>query len=435
MLPEQQIQQIRARAEQGHGPSQFLLSQLYQQDGDLENMMGWLQKAVSNNVPDALDALGFCYEKGTGVTQDYPAALTHYEQAAAAGCHHAVFRRAEVLYKSRRAAEVADSIGDLLVNAAEKDVVQALRVVGYLAVQQDNSREFGIRCLRRAALRGDVVSWFNLAATLLELPGDDTKTEAAFWLQQAANQDYPLASSLLAEDSSLKPDRGFKPVDATIGPLESLVLFPNSNDERGESFCDDPPIMLYPEVLGVMDRAYLMFMARPSLVRANVINPSSETAGLVSDVRTSTSTYLPFVMVDIIGRYIEQKIALRTGEDLQYSEPMSILRYEPGQYYRPHVDYFNPRLQVSDELLKDGGQRTASAVTYLTTPTRGGSTSFPKLDLTLPAIAGSTLWFRNCDGEGQTTDRSLHAGEPVEAGEKWVVTKWFRQNPTRYFEI
>jgi prolyl 4-hydroxylase len=45
------------------------------------------------------------------------------------------------------------------------------------------------------------------------------------------------------------------------------------------------------------------------------------------------------------------------------------------------------------------------------------------------------LWFRNCFADGQVDKRSLHAGDTVEAGEKWVVTKWFREEPTPYLEI
>jgi hypothetical protein len=53
----------------------------------------------------------------------------------------------------------------------------------------------------------------------------------------------------------------------------------------------------------------------------------------------------------------------------------------------------------------------------------------------VPALAGSTLWFRNCREDGQVDERSLHGGDPVEQGEKWVVTKWFRVKPTKYLEF
>jgi prolyl 4-hydroxylase len=191
---------------------------------------------------------------------------------------------------------------------------------------------------------------------------------------------------------------------------------------------------MYDGVLSDTDCAYLINFSRPYLTSSDVIDPDSQREGMQSNVRTSSGTYLPFELVDIICRYIELKIVQATGEALENSEPMSILFYKPGEYYRPHFDYFDPKLPVSAGLLEDGGQRTASAVTYLAVPGAGGGTSFPELGLTVPPAPGATLWFRNCDERGQVEPRSLHAGDPVEQGGKWVVTKWFRERRTRYLE-
>ena len=195
-----------------------------------------------------------------------------------------------------------------------------------------------------------------------------------------------------------------------------------------------PEISVFPSVLSIVDCAYLMYLSKPHLKRAEVIKPDGTRESMVSQVRTSSSTYLPFGIVDIISRCVESKILQAVGENLETSEPMSILRYAPGQYYRPHVDYFSPNLEISRSLLEDGGQRTASAVTYLSVPVSGGHTDFPRLKLSVPPLPGATLWFRNCRADGSVDERSLHAGEAVERGEKWVVTKWFRQRKTSYLE-
>jgi len=125
--------------------------------------------------------------------------------------------------------------------------------------------------------------------------------------------------------------------------------------------CAAPAVTLFQGFLNIVDCAYLIYLSRPYLKRADVIDPGSQKGGMVSDVRTNMSTYLPFGRVDIVARYVELKIIRETGEDLMSSEPMSILHYAPGQYYRPHVDYFDPKLTVSKGMMDDGGQRTASA--------------------------------------------------------------------------
>ena len=430
-----QIQQLHARAEKGQPDAQFLLSQICLQNNDLTGMLHWLQRASASELPDALSALGHCLEKGHGIPQDFVSALAHYDRAIAAGSVPGAYHKAELLYKSQHRPEDNDLICNLLVMAAGVDFIPALRAIGYLAIQNSSSRNLGLDCLRRAANSGDPVSAFNLAWCLLQgWGGNNEQHEAAMWLQHATAAEYPLTETLWTQLQGVQAASPAPTPGESIDFEAPFSLYPELPQVDRRVLSEDPAINVFEHVLNVVDCAYLIYLARPYLKRADVIDPTSHKGGMISDVRTNMSTYLPFGIIDIIGRYIESKIVSRTGEDLNCSEPMSILYYSPGEYYRPHVDYFNPNLKVSKELLENGGQRTASAVTYLIAPTAGGGTSFPKLDLTVPPSAGSTLWFRNCLQGGQVDDRSLHAGDPVEQGEKWVVTKWFRERPTQYLE-
>jgi hypothetical protein len=399
-------------------------------------MVHWLLQASAKGHPDALDALGHCYEKGLGIPQDYVAALAHYDQAVEGGSSQAAYRKAELLYKSQRGPANNSLISDLLLMAAEAHFVLALRAVGYLAMQHASSRNMAIDCLRRAAQGGDPVSSFNLGWCLLQgWGGEGAEQEAVHWLQRAAGAQYPFAETLLMPFQGVQAARPPQLPEEKSELGASFSLYPESPMVDHQVVSADPAITLFKDVLNVVDCAYLIFLSRPFLKRANVIDPDSQRGGMVSDVRTNMSTYLPFGIVDIIGRCVELKIIRQTGEDLMFSEPMSILHYATGECYRPHVDYFDPKLTVSKGFMEDGGQRTVSAVTYLASPSAGGGTSFPRLNLAVPPSAGSTLWFRNCLENGQVDDRSLHGGDPVEQGEKWVVTKWFRERPTRYLEF
>lgn len=40
---------------------------------------------------------------------------------------------------------------------------------------------------------------------------------------------------------------------------------------------------------------------------------------------------------------------------------------------------------------------------------------------------GGAVYFRYGNGQGQVDPLSLHAGAPILAGEKWIMTKWMRQ--------
>jgi len=427
------VQQLRSRAEQGQTESQFLMSQICLQNKDLEGMIYWLLQSSAKGFPDALAALGHCHEKGQGVPQDYAAAMTHYDRGIKGGSSAAAFHQAELLFKSQQGAERKNHISDLLVTSAKAGFIPALRTVGYLAIQSTSSQVLGLGCLRRAAGRGDPVSSFMLGWCLLQARGgNETQYEAQQCLQVAIHAQFPFANSLLAplKSRELLPTQATP--DSRIEWGTPFTLFPEQGNIHRQLLNSDPEIALFDGVLDIIDCAYLIFTSRPHMKRADVIDPGSKKGGMVSDIRTSMSTYLPFGLVDIISRHIELKIISATGENLALSEPMSILHYTPGQYYRPHVDYFDPKLTVSKELLEDGGQRTASAVTCLLAPAVGGNTSFPRLNLSVPPSGGSTLWFRNCFKDNRVDDRSLHSGDPVEDGEKWVITKWFRERPTRY---
>jgi TPR repeat protein len=94
------------------------LSQICRQNKDLEGMVHWLQQASAKEFPDALDALGHCYEKGLGIPRDFVAALAHYDRAVQGGSAAAAYRKGELLYKSQRGPANESLICDLLVRTA-----------------------------------------------------------------------------------------------------------------------------------------------------------------------------------------------------------------------------------------------------------------------------------------------------------------------------
>ena len=359
-IPDAQLEQIRARAESGHPESQFLLSQICLQTGDISGMVGWLREACASGVPDAFTALGQCHEQGVAIERDTQSALKLYDEALARGSVPAAYRKAELLYKSRVGINKQEEIRKLLGKAAAAGFEPAIRTVSYLAAQ------------------------------------------------------------------SGQPSNGLSP---------SVTLYPEQSTPPRHDYHSEPSIAVFNDVLDAGECAHLIALSRPLLRHSNVIDPDSQQDGMRSDVRTSSGSFLPVDRLDMIARHIELKIVRAVGEDLERSEPMSVLRYEPGEYYRPHHDYFDPKLNVSTGLMKDGGQRVASAVTYLSVPAQGGGTSFPQLDIAIPPSLGATLWFRNCDDDGHIDPRSLHAGETVTKGEKWVVTKWFRETATHYADF
>ena len=133
-------------------------------------------------------------------------------------------------------------------------------------------------------------------------------------------------------------------------------------------------------------------------------------------------------MVKSIG----QRIADIVGLPLENAESMQIIHYGPEQEYRPHFDAFNLSLARGQKAAQWGGQRLVTALVYLNKVEGGGATQFPKLGITVPASPGRMVIFHNTTEDiSGPHPLSLHAGMPVEAGEKWAFNLWFRHHDTR----
>lgn len=128
-------------------------------------------------------------------------------------------------------------------------------------------------------------------------------------------------------------------------------------------------------------------------------------------------------------RQIDQYIAASLGIPPEHGETMQGQRYAPGQHFRAHHDYFHegesywPRMQAS------GGQRTWTAMIYLNDVEEGGATWFPQGGLRVNPRKGLLLAWNNMAPDGSPNTRTLHEGMSVVAGVKYIVTKWFREQP------
>ena len=59
-----------------------------------------------------------------------------------------------------------------------------------------------------------------------------------------------------------------------------------------------------------------------------------------------------------------------------------MLRYEHGQKYDPHYDYFSDKVNIAR-----GGHRVATVLMYLTDVEKGGETVFPSAEVSSSALS------------------------------------------------
>ena len=144
--------------------------------------------------------------------------------------------------------------------------------------------------------------------------------------------------------------------------------------------------------------------------------------------RTSMTAYFQnsaYDFSDVLA--IEDKIQALVGVDLKYAEPIQGQWYQPGQEFKPHFDAFTP----DKETVQYYGNRPWTAMLYLNAVEEGGATRFSAINQAVMPVVGKLLLWQNTN-DGVIIPESTHAGEPVIKGEKFILTKWFREKEWPY---
>ena len=159
------------------------------------------------------------------------------------------------------------------------------------------------------------------------------------------------------------------------------------------------------------------------------LQPSTVTRG-ASDYRTSRTCHLRQNHPELAER-LDERFAALLGVDSGLSEPIQGQRYDPGEYFKEHTDWFAPGTKEFNEHTACGGQRTWTVMVYLNAVERGGETCFKRLGRCFTPAPGLALAWNNLQADGTPNPFTLHEAMPVEVGSKWVITKWFRQRAGR----
>ncbi len=123
---------------------------------------------------------------------------------------------------------------------------------------------------------------------------------------------------------------------------------------------------------------------------------------------------------------IDAKICKTLGIRAAYSEGVQAQRYDVGQQFKAHHDYFEPDYDMYRRLGGLRGNRTWTFMVYLNDGMEGGATRFTRINHAVQPKAGMALIWNNLKADGLPNPLTQHAGEPVTRGHKVVITKWFR---------
>jgi hypothetical protein len=186
----------------------------------------------------------------------------------------------------------------------------------------------------------------------------------------------------------------------------------------------DPLIAVADRFATAAECEWLIELGRPTLRRAKVYQGSATPQAAAS--RTNSETGFTIGNADVFLSVLRDRMACAASTSTNRFEVTKLLHYTVGQQFALHGDFLGlntPELRKEVDLR---GQRALTLLVILNEDYEGGATEFPRIGLRFRGKQGDALIFRNIDGTGAPDYQSVHAGLPVERGEKWVLSQWMR---------
>lgn len=328
-------------------------------------------------------------------------------------------------------------------------------------------REEADRWLAAAAAGGEPEALYTLATRQMHTRAG--AAAAAAQLEIAAEKGSPSAARLVAvmramgigfarDDAAAVnavlglAEKGLTPMRREIG---ALLLLQHKDDPDGAALLagDAPPdwaavarrlplnrpelsapdrLSAAPDVVMIRNAVpravcdYVIAHAAPRLGPALVYDPRG--TGMMRDpLRSSATASLSPLDLDLAIIAVNRAVAGAAGLPDAQGEFLSVMRYRPGEQYRPHFDIVPPGPD-----LDRNGQRIKTALLYLNDGYEGGETEFLTTGLKVKGRPGDVLVFSNVLSGNRGDPASRHAGLPVVSGEKWLASKWFRERNYDY---
>lgn len=123
---------------------------------------------------------------------------------------------------------------------------------------------------------------------------------------------------------------------------------------------------------------------------------------------------------------IDNKICNYLQLSSEFGEFVQIQHYVRRNEFKLHHDFFDT---TSAKEMEKQGNRTWTFMVFLNNVERGGETYFKTINVKFQPEQGMALLWHNLNVDGSPNYNTMHAGLPIVAGEKYIITKWFREMP------
>ena len=483
-----ELASLRAAADQGDRRAQVGLGNRLLAAGgfgssSFDEGLGWLTRAAEAGDAEAQWYLGCLHLQVTRLPDPFVTAARWFERAAAQEFAPAFDRLADLHLTGLGVAVDDTAAFKLIARGARQGYPAALATLGYLHTQGIGTpvdAHAATRCHAQAAAVGHAPSYFALG--LRVAVGAGIAPQRAFahaLLRRAADAEHPCAAAsaaalgldakerLAADELYALLQRNYadaNPMRARFAMAPEALALASAREAlerhfatlgcglhmgvdgrldvdatgaaadplrapavRMETIATDPRLSQQRNFTTLEECAHLM-----ALVSTDLADPSRYARGhAYADAGLFDGEGVPLTptSADPVVRSIERRSAEAMQRPAAHCEPFSVIRYLPGQQYKPHVDYFSAeQLALNRDRFGDvAGQRLATLLIYLRAPERGGGTRFLDAGVTVTGETGTAILHWNCLPDGKPDRRTRHAGLPIEVGEKWLARKALRE--------
>ena len=437
MTTDPQVEKFRVAAENGNPAAQFNMGLWHLRQPGAgpfpKPATDWFRRSAEAGVAPAQTMLGRMYLGYPGGERDADAARRWFQLAAEQGFTEAHYQMAELSVASGATEEHYQDARRWLEMAASGNHPLALCQLAYLLDEGIGGRADRLRSIKlyqQAASAGVPRSWNQLGQYFFDGHGFEAdQTMALSCYLRAAKANYPgaakAAADITARLSETELGAANSLTDEQLTAVDAnAALITERAECTPEVLSQDPRIAVLHNLFTVSECQHLIAISQPHLRPSMVV--SEEGKNVPDEIRTSWEMFFDPEFKDMLVWIYERRLARLSNTRPEQGEPLLILRYEPGQQYKTHVDYFDPKLPGQKKVIDETGQRFLTMLTYLSDVEAGGGTEFPKLGIRVEPERGTTLAFHNVTPNGLPDPRTKHAGLPVEKGVKWLATRWVR---------
>jgi prolyl 4-hydroxylase len=249
------------------------------------------------------------------------------------------------------------------------------------------------------------------------------------WLRQqvAFAADFAEVKSFLNKGGI--SDQAISAVLEVIRPLDSALA--RGRLELPPLIRRAPPQLKKLDVTGLDLYTYEDFMSARECQRVNALaahnlRPSPLSYDIGDELFRNSQTCLLAHLRSPVALSTDAKICKVMGIRAEYGEAIQAQRYDVGEQFKPHWDFFTPSGTDYQRFAGIRGNRTWTFMVYLNDGMEGGDTRFTEIDYAVTPKAGMALLWNNLHPDGSPNLASKHCGEPVTRGHKLIITKWFR---------